>query len=161
MDQLPGTQHRVGCAQGLGAALRPGVEGRQRVRILIGVAHLHRPAVRRPQPGRHVSAQPLHQRQHIRLDDEHDLIESGPYRVVHAVLHQYLTVGPYAVHLLVPTVARTHPCGHDDQCCVHSAVLLFLMHYIIPQVRKNTSVFPLRKANLNLDGKSPHERVFS
>lgn len=79
--------------------------------VLIGVTNLHGPPVRRVQPGRHIAAQALHQLPHIRLEDEHDLVKARPHRVVHTILHQYLSVGPHAVGLLAAAVAGTDPAA--------------------------------------------------
>ena len=114
VDEFPGTQHRVGGTEGLGAPLRYPVERRHGGEILKGVAHLHRLALRRPQTRGHVAAQPLHQLQHIRLDDEHDLIETGPHRVVDAVLHEDLSVRTHAVRLLIAAIAGAQARRHND-----------------------------------------------
>ena len=117
---IAGTQHRVGRAEGLCPPRRLCIPRRQCRVVLIGVTDLHGPPVRRVQPGRHIAAQALHQLPHIRLDDEHDLVEPGAHRVIDAVLHQDLPVGAYAVRLLVAAVAGAEPRRHNDQSCFHA-----------------------------------------
>ena len=138
---IAGTQHRVGRAEGLCPPRRLCIPRRQCRVVLIGVTDLHEPPVRRVQPGRHIAAQALHQLPHIRLDDEHDLVKARPHRVVHTVLHQYLSVGPHAVGLLAAAVAGTDPRRHDDQRCVHSlSSLIFHSYHHTTDGKKNKRI---------------------
>ena len=119
-----GTQHRMGRAEGLGAALGDMIEVRHGVEGLLGIAELHLAAVRGAQRLQRVARQTVDQLPDLRLDDEHHLIETGPNRVVDAVVHQNFAVGADAVHLLVAAVTGAHTGRHDHQCC--------MLHVLIP-----------------------------
>ena len=116
MDIVPGTQHRVGRAKGLGALLRDVIEVRHGVEGLLSIAEFHLAAIGGVERLQRVACQAVDQVPDLRLDDEHHLVKTGPCRVIDAVVHQDLAVRPHAVHLLVAAVAGAHTGRHDHQC---------------------------------------------
>ena len=52
----------------------------------------------------------------VPADDEDDLVESGPQRVVDGIIEEDLAVRPDGVDLLEPAVPGTQAGGHDDEC---------------------------------------------
>ena len=113
----PGAQHRMGGAEGLGAARRNGVVVRYAGEVLHGVADLQRLSCFCYECA--VPPQAIHQLPHIGLDDEHHLGKARPNGIVDGILHQHLPLRSYAVHLFISTVAGTQSRRHNDQCCLH------------------------------------------
>ena len=115
MHHIRRAQQGVDGAEGLRTPLGDGVKIRHGGKILERVGHLHGAAVLRRLVPQIAAAQPLHHLLHLRLDDEHDLVEPRPDGVVDGVFHQDLMVGADAVHLLAAAVAGAQARRHDDQ----------------------------------------------
>ena len=150
-DIGPGTQHRVARAEGLFPLGRHLIKIRHAGKILHRVADLHPGAVGGGAPGHIVPADAPHHLLHTRLDDEHDLGKARADSVINRVFHQNFPIGANAVHLLVPAVAGSKSCGHNDKCCLHSRILLhFLLCSLIisrfrpDYKRSQSSISPAR-----------------
>ena len=141
MDECTGTQHGVGGAKGLGTVLGNLIESRHGVKGLLGVAELHLASVWRTQRLQCVAGQTADQVTDLRLDDKHHFIKTGTGRVIDAVVHQNLAVGPHTVHLLVTAIAGAHAGRHDHQCCMHYVFLLLqkCSAFMIPCFRRKSN----------------------
>ena len=122
IDDAAGLMHHIRRAQqgvnrtkGLRPLRRDVVKRRHGGKILKGVRHFHRTAVQRRPPGHRIAAQLAHHFLHLRLDDKHYFIESGPQRIINGVLHQNFPVGADSIHLLAAAVAGTQSRRHNDQ----------------------------------------------
>ena len=120
VDQLPGAEHRLPGAKGLGPAFRHGVGGGQVLQRLEGVLHLHQ--VGQPVPD-HLPEVGLV----LLADDEDHLFKTGAPGVVDRVVDDDLPARAHGVELLHSAVAAAHPGSqHDQYGFVHKSVLLCL-----------------------------------
>ena len=106
---LPGAQHRVAGAPGLGASLGDGVAGGDVVQLLIGVADLHGAFLQPLADGLHeVLADGF-------LDDDNSGIETGFVGVIKGIVQNRFALTSHRVDLLQSAVAAAHTGGHDDE----------------------------------------------
>ena len=108
-DGLPGAQHRVAGAPGLGASLRDGVAGGDIVQLLIGVTDLHGAFFQPLADGFHeVLADGF-------LDDDNSGIETGFVGVIKGIVQNRFALTSHRVDLFQSAVAAAHTGGHDDE----------------------------------------------
>ena len=125
VDLGRGAQHGVGSAPRLRAAVGHGVARRERVELLIGIAHVERRG-----HGRADALAKLLGR--VLLHDEHDLAESRAVSVKERIVQQKMAVLVHRRRLLRAPEAAAHAGGHDDQTG--------LVHKLIPSIFPNGSV---------------------
>ena len=101
-------QHGMGRAPRLRAARRHGIARRQRVELLIGIAHVERRGHGRADAFTKLLGRVL-------LDDEHDLAEARAVSVKERIVQQKMAVLVHGRRLLRPSKAAAHAGGHDDQ----------------------------------------------
>ncbi len=124
-DGIPGAEHRMTGAPGLGAVDRNGISGREHIQFLVSIADLHR-----------TFFQPLADGFHEILfngffDDDHGGIKTGFVGIVERKIQNGFAAGSHRIDLLQTAVAASHTGCHNHQNRLngHKKQLLSYLYY--------------------------------